>query len=285
MELYNAVKLAAKQPAEPAKDNSRAGPEYYCFGTSGSAACTTAGHYYHIKPVIGQPCYLAGPEDTKSDLKVDLQSVKANPQSPGLSLSDAKVMTVPPGWIVDEASYPHYGQQPLAATPRPSSTCSTITSRCSATRSPTPSSRPTNGQPDVSFGFTGGGGNAFQNVTGAIAKRGSAGQRPGAASSSSTSRSRWTPSWSRPLHRLQAESDGIPGDNGGDIQGGFTISSAQGLAQQLRLGALPIELEADRQLAGLGHPGRAGPEQGPAGRLIGLIAVMIFLLAYYRVLG
>ena len=37
--------------------------------------------------------------------------------------------------------------------------------------------------------------------------------------------------------------DGINGDNGADISGSFTISSAQDLANELRLGALPINLK------------------------------------------
>jgi hypothetical protein len=37
--------------------------------------------------------------------------------------------------------------------------------------------------------------------------------------------------------------EGIPGDNGADITAGFTIQSARDLAPQLRLGALPIQLD------------------------------------------
>ena len=38
--------------------------------------------------------------------------------------------------------------------------------------------------------------------------------------------------------------DGINGDNGADISGSFSISSAQNLANELRLGALPVRLTA-----------------------------------------
>jgi SecD/SecF fusion protein len=37
--------------------------------------------------------------------------------------------------------------------------------------------------------------------------------------------------------------DGIPGDNGADITGRLTTQSAKDLATQLRLGALPINLQ------------------------------------------
>jgi preprotein translocase subunit SecD len=36
--------------------------------------------------------------------------------------------------------------------------------------------------------------------------------------------------------------DGIPGNNGADITGGFTPASARDLATQLNLGALPVSL-------------------------------------------
>ena len=57
--------------------------------------------------------------------------------------------------------------------------------------------------------------------------------------------------------------DGIIGGGGADITGGFTSQSASDLATQLRLGALPINLEADLELAGLGHAGQAGAASGP----------------------
>ena len=284
--LYSAVKLAAKQPAEPAKDNSREGPEYYSFGTSGSAACTTAGHFYHVKPVIGQPCYLAGPEDTQADLKIDLQSVKATPQSPGLSLSSGKLTTVQQGWVVDEASYPHYGQQPRISDPTAQFFVlhdhvalfgNEITNPQQSTDS--------TGSPDVSFGFTGAGGNAFQNVTAAIAKRGLLQSPPGQKLFQHFAVALDTQLVTVPFIDFGANPDGIPTDNGAIIQGGFTISSAQGLAQQLRLGALPIKLKQIASSQVSATLGGQALNKGLVAGLIGLIAVVIFLLSFYRVLG
>ena len=42
MSLYDAVKLAAKQPAQQSSDNARLGYQYYMFGAPGSPACTVA---------------------------------------------------------------------------------------------------------------------------------------------------------------------------------------------------------------------------------------------------
>jgi SecD/SecF fusion protein len=279
MSLYQAVKLAAKQPADPNKSNARKGPDYYLFGKSGTAACTTAGKYYHVKPVVGQPCYLAGPENSIADLKIDLQSV-------GVPLSAGKVMTVKQGWVVVEAAYPHYGQQPHPSDPsaqffvmrdRVALFGNDITNPQQSTDSA--------GQPDVAFGFTGSGGNAFQNVTAEIAKRGELDSPPGQKLFQHFAVALDTQLVTVPFIDYTTNPDGIPTDNGAIIQGGFTIGSAQSLAQQLRLGALPIQLKQIASSQVSATLGKQALNKGLLAGLIGLIAVVIFLLAYYRVLG
>ncbi len=78
---------------------------------------------------------------------------------------------------------------------------------------------------------------------------------------------------------------GSPGGNGADITGGFTISTAQDLAQQLRLGALPIRLKLISTSQVSATLGKQALNKGELAGGIGLLAVIIFLLAYYRVLG
>jgi SecD/SecF fusion protein len=279
MSLYQAVKLAAKQPADPNKSNARKGPDYYIFGKPKSAACTTAGRHYHVKPVVGQPCYLAGPENSIADLKIDLQSV-------GVPLSAGQVITVKQGWVVVEAAYPHYGQQPHASDPaaqffvmrdRVALFGNDITNPQQSTDSV--------GQPDVAFGFTGSGGNAFQNVTAAIAKRGELQSPPGGKQFQHFAVALDTQLVTVPFIDFTQNPDGIPTSNGAIIQGGFTISSAQSLAQQLRLGALPIQLKQIASSQVSATLGKQALSKGLLAGLIGLIAVVIFLLSYYRVLG
>src|SRR5947199_7146292 len=68
MSLSQAAQLAAKQPQAISKDNARVGPEYFAFGSPGSPACALAARFYHVTPVVGQRCYLAGPQDNVQDL-------------------------------------------------------------------------------------------------------------------------------------------------------------------------------------------------------------------------
>ncbi len=279
MSLYQAVKLAAKQPADPAKSNARKGPAYYIFGKPKSAACTTAGRFYHFSPVVGQPCYLAGPEGTIADLKVDLQRV-------GVPESEGQVMTVKQGWVVVEAAYPHYGQQPQLS--NPSAQFFVIRDRVAlfGTGITNPQqSTDTNGQPDVAFGFTGSGGNAFQNVTAAIAKRGELDSPPGQKQFQHFAVALDTQLVTVPFIDYTSDPDGIPTSNGAIIQGGFTIGSAQSLAQQLRLGALPLQLKQIASSQVSATLGKQALNKGLLAGLIGLIAVVIFLLSFYRVLG
>src|SRR5437588_488801 len=68
MSLYDAVKLAAAQPAQPSPDNTRLGSEYYMFGAPGTAACATAAKAKGTTPVPGAHCLLSGPDLTQQDL-------------------------------------------------------------------------------------------------------------------------------------------------------------------------------------------------------------------------
>ena len=79
--------------------------------------------------------------------------------------------------------------------------------------------------------------------------------------------------------------DGIQGGGGADITGGFTIQSAQDLATQLRLGALPINLKLISESQVSATLGKQALHQGLIAGLIGLLIVVVFLIAFYRVLG
>ena len=78
---------------------------------------------------------------------------------------------------------------------------------------------------------------------------------------------------------------GISASNGSEISGGFTITSAQTLAQLLQTGALPIKLQlisAEQVSATLG---KQALNQGLIAGLVGFAIVALFLLSFYRVLG
>jgi SecD/SecF fusion protein len=289
MTLFNAVKLASKQTpasssqcAANAQNCARAGPEYFAFGKSGSPACRTAAAHYHVTPIVGEPCYLAGgPLDTNTQqLAHDLPA--------GLSIGQAQVLSVPQGWVVLQGvpSQLNFSHGTVWSDTRPDFFVlrdhvalfgNDITNPQQSTDS--------TGAPDVAFGFTSKGGNAFQNVTAAIAKRGQLVSGFGHEFFQHFAVALDTQLITVPYINYKTDAFGIPSQNGAIIQGGFTISSAQALAQELRLGALPIRLNLISQSQVSATLGKQALNKGLLAGLIGLIAVVIFLLAYYRVLG
>ena len=279
--LSDAVKLAAKQPAFINPHNARSGPEYFAFGAPKSQACTLAAGYYRVTPVIGQQCYLGGPQDTPQDLQSALPT--------GVSITDSGVqqVVVPQGWVVLQAVSPKgYGSTLAWSNP----TAQYFVLRDNVALFGNEISNPQQstdqaGQPDVTFGFTGQGGSAFQSVTAQIARRGDLVSGFGQALDQHFAVALDTQLITVPYIDFKINPDGIPGDNGADIQGGFTINTAQQLAQQLRLGALPIRLVLISQSQVSATLGKQALHKGELAGAIGLIAVIIFLLLYYRVLG
>src|SRR5205085_9054474 len=78
--------------------------------------------------------------------------------------------------------------------------------------------------------------------------------------------------------------DGIQG-GGADITGGFTIQSAQDLATQLRLGALPINLKLISESQVSATLGKQALHLGLVAGLVGLLVVSTFLFALFPLLG
>ena len=280
MSLYQAVQLAAKQTASPSADNARRGPEYFAFGAPGSAACTVAGRYYHVTPVPAQHCYLAGPQDNIADLTSALPS--------GVTLSERGVdtLTVPWGWVVLQAVPPSFTRE--LAWSDPTAQYFVLRDHVALfgneVTNPQQSTDQT-GQPDVAFGFTGAGANAFQNVTAQIAHRGNLVSGFGQQLNQHFAVALDTQLITVPSIDYKTYPDGISGGNGADITGGFTITTAQNLATQLQLGALPINLKLISQSQVSATLGKQALSRGELAGAIGLIAVIIFLLLYYRVLG
>jgi SecD/SecF fusion protein len=141
------------------------------------------------------------------------------------------------------------------------------------------------GAPDVAFGFTGRGGNEFQTVTAQIAHRGDLVSGLGQTLVQHFAVALDTQLITVPSIDFKTYPDGIQGNNGAEITGGFTITSAQNLATQLRLGALPIRLGLISQSQVSATLGKQALHKGVVAGLVGLLAVALFLLAYYRVLG
>ena len=144
------------------------------------------------------------------------------------------------------------------------------------------------GQPNVTFGFTGKGKGIFEKITREIAHRGQEAQLPGVTKNEA-------------LQHFAVELDGqlitvpsidytqypegIDASTGSQISGGFTISTAQALANELQSGALPLRLKLISRSQVSATLGKTALEQGLVAGLVGFAVVCVFLLVFYRVLG
>jgi SecD/SecF fusion protein len=78
---------------------------------------------------------------------------------------------------------------------------------------------------------------------------------------------------------------GIDGRTGAQISGSFSIQEAQDLAESLRIGALPIDLNLISQSTVSATLGQEALDEGLKAGIVGLILVILFLIFYYRFLG
>ncbi len=276
--LYAAVQLAAKQPAWINKHNLRYGPEYFAFGAAGSAACKAAAQQFGVNETVGTKCLLNGPDDNRQDLASGLP--------PGVTLAQAQVLTVQQGWTVLQAANPSSSQVIKFASPQAQFFVLRDNVALTGTDITSPQqSTDQAGQPDVTFGFTGKGQREFQSVTATIARRGELVSGLGQALDQHFAVSLDNQLITVPYIDYKQYPDGIDGTNGADISGAFTIGSAQDLATQLRLGALPINLKLISESQVSATLGKQALNQGLIAGLVGLAIVALFLVVYYRVLG
>ena len=278
--LYQAVQLASKQVEWSSRDQSRPGPQYWAFGAPGSAACATAARDQGTVPVVGQHCLLSGPDDNTNDLNQGLPN--------GVSASEAQVLSIPRGWVVLEAiSTSGYSKQLPFSNPNAQFFVlkDNVALRGSDITNPQQSTDPNSGEPNVTFGFSSSGKKAFQTVTAQIARRGALVSGLGQSLQQHFAVALDNQLVTVPYIDYKQYPDGINGDNGADISGSFTITSAQDLANELRLGALPINLKLISESQVSATLGKQALHNGLTAGLIGLIVVALFLIAYYRLLG
>ncbi|MGH2892504.1 MAG: preprotein translocase subunit SecD, partial [Solirubrobacteraceae bacterium] len=274
--LYQAVKLAAKQPPAPlSPTQSRKGAAYYFFGAPGSAACAAAAKANGSTPVQGQHCLLNGPDTSTTDLYAHLPA--------GVTKSQGELVTVPQGTVVLQAANPS-ASKTIKAT-NPNAQFFVLKDNVALTgddiTNPEPSTDQT-GQPDVTFGFNGSGQKSFSRVTGEIAHRGA-----NVSLAGNTLRQHFAVALDNQLVTVpqidfRQYPDGIIGGGGADITGGFTSQTASDLATQLRLGALPIKLNRISEEEVSATLGQQALHQGLVAGLVGLAIVALFLLAFYR---
>jgi SecD/SecF fusion protein len=278
MSLYSAVKLASQQPAQPSPNNSRNGAQYFMFGAPGSAACATAARDQGKAPVAGVNCLLSGPDANTQDLQSGLPA--------GVSASQGQTLIVPQGTVVLQAA--DLSASHITSFTDPSAQFYVLKDQVSLFGNDITSpqqSTDQSGSPDVTFGFTSKGKTEFQRVTATIARRGDLVSGLGSTLNQHFAVALDNKLITVPSIDFKQYPDGINGDNGADITGGFTIQSAQDLATQLRLGALPINLKLISESQVSATLGKQALHQGLVAGIAGLAVVAIFLLVFYRVLG
>jgi SecD/SecF fusion protein len=243
MPLYDAVKLASKQPPQVSPDNTRLGPQYYLFGPPGSAACASAARDQSQTPAPKVHCLLAGPDDTRADLLSGLHS--------GVSESEGQLLVVPPGTVVLQASDPSSSQQTDLNDPNAQFYVLKDHVSLSGTEITNPQQRTDqSGNPDVTFSFTPRGRTAFQKLTSTIAHRGELASSLGQQLNQHFAVALDTKLVTVPQIDFKTYPNGVQA-GGGDITAGLTIQSARDLATQLRLGMLPVNLRliSEKQLS------------------------------------
>ncbi|HYZ80903.1 MAG TPA: protein translocase subunit SecD, partial [Solirubrobacteraceae bacterium] len=280
MPLYQAAKLAAKQPPQPlSKTQSRPpGPVYYLFGAPGSPACAAAAKANGTTPVQGQHCLLAGPDSSLSDAYASLPS--------GVTKAQTELVTVPQGTVILQAANPSANNQIKPNSPN--AQYFVLKDNAPLTGNDITNPQPStdqSGSPDVTFGFNGPGQSAFQRVTGQIAHRGANVSLGGKTLNQHFAVALDNQIVTVPQIDFKQYPDGIIGGGGADITGGFTSQTASDLATQLRLGALPINLKRISESQVSATLGQQALHQGLVAGAVGLVVVAIFLLVYYRVLG
>ena len=148
---------------------------------------------------------------------------------------------------------------------------------------------PQDNRPVVSFEFTDEGERAFEEVTRRIAQRGSEQILPPGASAQDASQ-RFAITLDNEVVSLASVNfreypEGIEGSNGAQIDGIGNIEDTQALADNLRIGALPIELNLVSQTKVSATLGAQALRQGLIAAGVGLALTLLFLIAFYRVLG
>ena len=144
-------------------------------------------------------------------------------------------------------------------------------------------------EPIVTFNFTDRGQKAFAAVTKRIAQRGQntilpPGTPPDAGNQ------RFAITLDNQIVSLatidfQEYPEGIDGRTGTQINGIGSVEETQALAENLRIGALPVELKLISKTQVSATLGRQALEQGLLAAGVGLILTLTFLVAFYRVLG
>ena len=264
--LYNAVKQASKCPPEIDANN------------------TTNGLWYAFDKKSHAPINDGIPDETKAALEEDLQSQ---------NLTDkAEILEVPEGIIVLRAVDDRDPDQKRGQLDQWWVLKDNPVLGGTDIKNPEQNFEGgSGGPPIVTMEFSDKGRKAFADTTRAIAQRGADNaaingglQDPINASHHFAVRLD-NALITTPYINFRENPDGIDGQQGAQISGGFTIQTAQDLARLLKTGALPVRLELISRSQVSATLGKQALDQGLIAGIAGFAIVALFLLVFYRVMG
>src|SRR3954452_24475164 len=260
--LYNAVKRAAKCPAQ----------------NDGNNKAAAASRFYAFDKVSKKPFNNGLPDDSSKSAVEGLTAAQKD---------RAEVLEVKPGILVLR------DEKPKPTAPNPDSWWIIQDNPgLSGTDIKNPEQnfdQRGGNEPIVTFDFSDKGRKAFQQITRRVAQRGADNANPlnpdPTANSQHFAIALDNELVSTPFINYQENPDGIDGSTGAQISGGLTITSAQDLAKILKIGALPLKLTEISRSQVSATLGKQALDQGLKAGIAGFAIVALFLIFYYRVLG
>ncbi|MFL5843979.1 MAG: protein translocase subunit SecD [Solirubrobacteraceae bacterium] len=269
LSYYGAVVRASKCPEHSDQNTSQDAPVYFLVDDDAQRV-------------------LGGPEVSRDDLFSELEPPQDGPKA-GQSVKEVK-----PGTVVIKAQYEASGDTKAPADPNEAQYYvlnDNFALRGTDIKDPEQTfdnGTGGSGSPIVTFNFTDSGRKTWQTVTRQIVQRGQDQVIPG--SDPANFRQHFAVVLdneliSVPYIDFVQNPDGIDGANGSQIEGGFTITSAQNLANLLKSGALPIRLELISSSQVSATLGQEALHQGLKAGIAGFVIVALFLLIFYRVMG
>src|SRR3954452_25092934 len=269
------------------KKNDTSGAKYYLFSKSNKlldgpeTSCKDLLSNY-IDKAPANPTPLAKPVETGPCAK-ELNALGTSGPAPGY-----KIYTVPQGIVLIGAEKPsNLKNSNIQAGYYVIEDDSELTG--SDIKDPKQSFDPRTNEPIVTFNFSDKGRKAFSRVTKRVAQRGSETiLPPGVNRQNAFQHFAITLDdqiVSRAFIDFVENPEGIDGRTGAQINGIGTIQETQDLAQNLRIGALPIKLKLISKTQVSASLGKQALHQGLIAGAAGLLLIVLFLLVFYRILG
>ncbi len=274
------------------KRNDTTGDQYYLFNpapkgqnptliTGPASSCQELLSDYSDKIARGAPA--PAPQEVTPGTECAPELTALGAAGPPVG---SKVLKVPQGVVVigEEATK---GAKP--GTPPPGYFVIEDDSELSGSdiKNPKVGTDPQTGAPVVTMDFTGKGRRQFAAVTKRIAERGAGQIGTGPAANRFQ---RFAITLDNQIISLatidfQQNPDGIDGRTGAQIDNIGSYQETSDLAENLRIGALPINLKLISKTQVSSTLGKQALHQGLVAGAVGLMLTLIFLLAFYRILG